>query len=534
MQLAKSPAVSKGKKAISLRCLRVLTLVLAAAVCGESNAFGKFKFKKNKKNEQMSLEAFKPKKIDYTRIVDEREKVSKHMAMVGHGLVDREGDPLNTYLNAVLKRIIAVSPVPGLPARAVVLDQQNSPVAYARLDGTIYIPFRLLAIMNDNPDIAHEDVLAFLLAHEFAHLLYYHFDLDNIGNVTEGVMSVIESGAAIIPKAQKLANVYQKAGIAHLLEESIFTPAFTRKQEKQADLLAFDLIVEAGYNFDAAFSFLDTLRLYEEAENEKETRRIEEMKAKEAQENPLDVIQKSGGITSLISKGFHEAKGQIRKDLERKHKKTENRYEDMTEYHERWEKEVAHSEELDLTSLGWDEDGDSEYLDDTGAEIIRTLFANYRAASEAEVAIEKGDLDEAKKLIDRSLSAPTKFSPYPRVVAALYHGRMGEEEQQMEQFLLALSGPRPSLKIYIQYLQFLDEEERLAVLDDAEQKWGRPLELLRLRTTILEKLGRKKEADVVRLVCFGETFLAKKDREKCSEPLEVEDVLNPDRASRGT
>ena len=54
-------------------------------------------------------------------------------------------------------------------------------------DGTIYVPFRLLADMSASPNVATEDALAFLLAHELSHILHYHFRTDAVGDAVETV-----------------------------------------------------------------------------------------------------------------------------------------------------------------------------------------------------------------------------------------------------------------------------------------------------------------------------------------------------------
>ena len=125
-------------------------------------------------------------------------------------------------------------------------------------------------------------------------------------------------------------------------------------------------------------------------------------------------------------------------------------------------------------------------------------------------------------LIRQSLSSPTTFNAFPRVVAALYHlENRRERAEAIEHLRLALQGPGPSFTVHEKLLPLLDDdEERLAVLREAEQRFGRFVRLMRLRATILEKLGREEEASRVRSSCYSENLLSKQ-RNECNEPLEL-------------
>ena len=106
------------------------------------------------------------------------------------------------------------------------------------------------------------------MAHELSHILHYHFRLDVVGDAVEAVKVGTElSYAALLllgeatGKQTKMASVvekvegfYKRVEVVQFLEESALTPAFTREQEAEADLLAFDLMVKAGYNPDASLT----------------------------------------------------------------------------------------------------------------------------------------------------------------------------------------------------------------------------------------------------------------------------------------
>ena len=475
---------------------------------------------------QRELHRFRAKDLDYGNIVAEREDVQKYIAERGWGAVDREGDPLNGYLNSVLQRLVAVSPVPDVPARVVVLDLQLSPVAQATKDGTIYVPFKLLADMIASPNLATEDALAFLLAHELSHILHYHFRTDSVGDAVESVKAGTEliygaltafgeatgKASSMTSAMDKVRSFYGRVEVVQFLEESALTPAFTRGQENEADLLAFDLVTEAGYNPEAAYDFLGLLRAYEEAaEAHREAAQADAMQTQGDKTDLYAVL--ATGISTAITAGLTE--------LRRNHATVMQRRADLGSYHDRWADEIADAEDVELRNLGWREGARTEGVDEADADTIRKLFANYEAARKAEAAIAVGDHDEAMVLVRQALSAPTEFNAYPRIVAALYHEERGDRAQAMENVRVALRGPGPSFPVYERFYRYVgNREERLAVLEEAERVFGRPVRLMRLRATTLDGLGRVDEARHARSLCFSENVLSKQ-RNKCNEPLDL-------------
>ncbi|MDD9983956.1 MAG: M48 family metalloprotease [Gammaproteobacteria bacterium] len=473
----------------------------------------------------MELQRFRAKDMDYGKIVDERDDIRKYIATRGWGTVTREGEPLDRYLNQVLNKLIAVSPVPGVPARVVVIDLQHSPVAQATKDGTIYVPFKLLADMDANPRFSSEDALAFLLAHELSHILYYHFHSDAIGDTVEATKFGAEltytalqllgeatgKQTRLASMVQKVEGFYERVEVVQFLEESALTPAFTRKQEAEADLLAFDLMVKAGYNPDAAYDVIDLLRAYEEFA---EARRKE---AESAKEDPRD---DQTDVYAILTQGITSALAAGLEGMKRGHASAADRRTALNEYHDRWADEVAYAEDVVLRKLGWQDQGAVDNVGDTDVDTMQGLFANYAAARNAEAAIAAGNHAEAAVLLEQALSDPTEFNAYPRIVAALHQEEKGDRSRTMEHVRAALQGPGPSFAVYERYLRLLgDEEERLVVLEEAEQAFGRFVRLMRMRATTLDNLGRKEEASQARSLCVSENMLSKQ-RSECDDRLE--------------
>lgn len=522
------PPMSRLLGMIPVSSMCAAAVVLSLAACVEVDNLRDDGGLRTERETKRERERFRTTNVDHGRLVNARADVRKNTATHGWGVVDRDGDPLSRYLNGILKRIVAVSPFPDIPVRVVVVDMQRSPVALARRDGTIYIPLKLLVDMSAQAAVATEDALAFLLAHELSHILHYHFRTDAVGDTVEIVKAGAEVAYTVLKafgdasgRSSRVASAmetvetfYGRVEIVQFLEESALSPAFTREQENEADLLAFDLMVEAGYNPDAAYDFMDLLVAYEDAAQARRKEARAESESKKVQDA-------QGDIASLLEQGIQTVISAGLASMKREHAMAGKRRAALNKYHDRWADDVAEAEDIDLRSLGWMEGAGSESLDDADAATIRRLFANYEAANKAEVAIAARHYDDASALIQESLSFPTEFNAYPRIVATLYHMERGQRSQAMEHVRLAFQGPGPSFDIYERFLGFLDDDvSRLEVLDEAEQAFGRFVRLMRLRATILDRLGREEEARRARSSCYSENILSKQ-RSECDKPLEI-------------
>ena len=473
--------------------------------------------------EQRALDRFQPKDMNYSAIAEEREGVERRVsAMHGWGVVEHEDGPLGRYLNSVLDRLVEVSPLPDVPARVIVVDTMKSPVALAMRDGTIYIPFKILADMNDNPDVGSEDALAFLLAHELAHVLYYHFQSDAIGDVFELVLfagevgySTLQSLDAKAKTVGKLESFTAKARLARLLEETALSPAWTRKQEQEADWLGFDLMIEGGYNPEAAHDFMVLLQEYEKREIEGRN------KIRAAAEERASRDLERGDLKSLFATVVGQAVEDVKSDLSRTHVRVEQRREELNEYHERWADEVANAEDIDYRPLGWHtavRDGNSDEA--IAASRIRQIFDNYSSLRKAVSAFADGDYGEAERYVGKSLSSPTEYNPYPRVVAASHLAEAGDRKGAIDHIRMALKeGPGASFGVYEELLRYVPDGH-LQILDDAERRFGKFVRLMQYRATYLEDLGRAKEAQEVRRTCYFE-HAGSKDRHGCNERIEL-------------
>jgi hypothetical protein len=471
--------------------------------------------------EQRALAQFERPDIDYATLVHNRAEVRAITANHGYGTLEPDDAPLTVYLNHVLAKLTAASPVPELSARVLVVDTVDSPVVSAFHDGTIYVPLRLLDDMNNAQHAASEDALAFMLAHELAHIMSYHYSSGSLGTLfSAGVVGVdlfieganlvreISGKSAISDKKSK--DLRRKFAAAKTVEEVVISPSWTRSQEQDADLFGFDLMIKAGYNPDAAYEFLDFLHGYEtEAERIRKERESADVHA------PEDI---QGLFAAILKDAVAE--------MSRTHVTVAARRETLNKYHERWEDEVWEAEEIEVRRVAWHPDASKEVVDEHGAARIRQVFLNYDEAKAARRALADGEYRKAELHVRQSLSAPTQYNAYPRIIAAKYAAHTGDDDAAIGHLRTALEqGPGPSFLVYRRLLvQLVRQRNYSAVgelLDDAESRFGRNVELARWKATILEMQGQGAIAEKVRSQCVSDNILQLNEKDRCLHPVEL-------------
>lgn len=151
-------------------------------------------------------------------------------------------DPaLQAYVDRVGQRVVAASGVGGA-FRFVVLDQ---PVANAHaLQGYVFVTRGLLAVLEDEAE------LAAAIGHELGHLVQRH--AAQRARVRQGVLDSAVQAAA--------ASGSTTVGRAVAQDGLLALRRYSREQELEADRLALDYLVKAGYRGDAMASLIDRLR----------------------------------------------------------------------------------------------------------------------------------------------------------------------------------------------------------------------------------------------------------------------------------
>jgi len=147
---------------------------------------------------------------------------------------------LQAYVDRVGQRVVAAAGVSGF--RFVVLD---SPVANAHaVQSYVFVTRGLLALLENEAE------LAAAIGHELGHLVQRH--AAQRARVRQGVLDAAVEAAATSGSITVGRAVAQDGLLA--------LRRYSREQELEADRLALDYIVKAGYRGDAMASLIDRLR----------------------------------------------------------------------------------------------------------------------------------------------------------------------------------------------------------------------------------------------------------------------------------
>lgn len=159
-------------------------------------------------------------------------------------------DPaLARYVAEVGRRVAAVSEMPSLPYRFIVL---NSPIvnAMALPGGYVYITRGLIALAADEAELAG------VLAHEVGHIAARH----TAERYSQGMLANI--GLMALEVAGTAAGIGGLGGLVQVGAET-YLQGFSRDQELEADTLGVRYLGRAGYDPRAMVDFLTTLRRHD-------------------------------------------------------------------------------------------------------------------------------------------------------------------------------------------------------------------------------------------------------------------------------
>ncbi len=184
---------------------------------------------------------------------------------------------IRDYLREILARIVASTPASLALETEVdvfVVSNKGKTAIYATPADDILMGYDAVASMGS------QDELAFILAHELAHIILHHKDKDRtlvswdaVAKLTEklaGVFYDIKASAITsnpndytLEEQEQLYQALSRMRMAtssiRLLVMGVLRGAWSRDQERDADRLAFDLMVKAGFNGSAASSALDRM-----------------------------------------------------------------------------------------------------------------------------------------------------------------------------------------------------------------------------------------------------------------------------------
>jgi hypothetical protein len=488
-----------------------LALALAAAVAGCKTAeeswtsvkeFTGFDTAGGVPEEGTVLEHYQPSDFDYASLVAEHDKNLALERSSGRGLV--HAPAMTAYLESVMAKLFAVAPEDGIPVRIYIQDsgQLN---AFAHNDGSIALPLGVLE------NIEHEDELAFVLAHELAHVIYRHHQSDwfvdiqkkSLGaqSVAFDVIEALRPYRVAGPRAE-LDDIMLWSEAALMISEDALAPNWSRGQEDAADLFGLDLMSAAGYNRGAVFAFIDKLAEAEEkleAERKKPRDRVAKYVVSRVTGLNTYGMVETAKLEELAGQAFTAAWGEIVHALGIGHRRPEDRKEFLNDYvDERYDLDTAEPKPVPWAA-------DSKARGVRGASRMNRLFANYEAAYEADQAIDAGDLINAEPLVRKAVSPPTDKATYPRLTFYRLRAEQGRDGLAIRNIELALNNPEPSYAAFSLAIAYParrgDWAGALAKTEQARKRLGDTPQLLPWRIFLLARSGKEKEATALNAEC---------------------------------
>ena len=428
----------------------------------------------------------------------------------GLGLMPKS--PLDVYLNGILAKLLAQSPVKGVPAH-VYVRASGDWAAKTTADADIYVA------LGTQLRLDNEDEVAALLAHEASHVILGHADADIVTNVQQRGLQL---SALAVEATDVLQGGTHKGGAgkmvagnarvddqsrALLLSTMIIAPAWTRGQERDADLLGIDLLARAGYSPRAMASLLRKQAKFESerAADQQALLLDKQLFGVDVNTEVREQTQEAARGLGVDDPGVGKLAGEVignvfawgaKKvgDVKSAHPKTEERIADAEGYVAR---EYADSGTRAVQVESWeaakDQDGTADILE------------NYIAAIEAKGKLREGDLASARKLSKASLTGPTRAHAYPNYVAAAVEIAQGNSEPALAAYETALAGPEPAGAIYAEaaalYLRTGKRDKASEVIEAGYKRLQEPPSLTVPLIHTYRILGRQADAERVAAKC---------------------------------
>jgi len=474
------------------RLLLLLTLCTATAAVAGDKAIddvdpGEFRFG--------AMAIGQAKDVDYARAE-------------GLGVVPTS--PLDTYLNSVLAKLLAQSPVKHVPARLYVRASGDF-AAKSTADANIYVALGTLLRLDN------EDEVAALLAHEASHVILGHANSDVVQGVQQRALQlsalataaqgVVAGGEGGTGKSVGNTARVKDQSRALLLNTMLLAPAWTREQERDADRLGTDLLVRAGYAPQAMASLLRKQKSFEteRAANPQAASLDQQFLGFDAtqkvQEQAAKATTKIGAGTEGLGALAGAALGTALKwgsrkvdEASRSHPKTDERIVDIQGY---VASEYASSAGPALQVEAWEAAKEQDGTVD--------ILENYIAAIEAKGTLADGDIATARKLAKTGLSGPTKAHAYPNYVAAAVQLAGGATAPALANYEAALTGPEPAGAIYTEasvlYLETGKRDKAVEVIETGYARLQEPPSLTVPLIRTYRLLGRQADADRIAATC---------------------------------
>lgn len=441
-------------------------------------------------------------KPDLQEMASNSGRVKTLMRSLAHGEID--SNELIVYLNEVMEKIVAVSPFPDVKPE-IHIQSSIQFDARAAPDGSIWVAVGLLSKLEN------EDELAFLLAHEYSHIIFEHWDSEwfertqhygvAVGRGLRDLHRNLASSNNIVGRRLNEAGLgadldkwITVGTLAYKASSKILAPAWEREQEDVADAMGVDLMIRAGYDPTGAQSFLKIL------EGE-ELQALSQRQARQRTDKEREVIMEKAffdsGLAGVLDSAWGELSDLVESELDdmsKSHYPAEDRIKELGNYLFQ-----AHPTAVskDPVPLQWRRSRNHP---------MAALIERHLEANQAGSYLNQKDIDQALAHARRAISGLGSGLSFSRL--ALYNVRkeQGRRDTALLNLEIALRAPYPSSHIYAAYVQHAIDDGAWEMarerLQDADQKTGGAPDLLPLKIRIYGHFGDRKAANQARIDCL--------------------------------
>ena len=359
---------------------------------------------------------------------------------------------LEQYLNDILANLLKYSPVTGVKAKIQLVGDDAYGKLQATPDGTIIVPLRFLH------ESKSEDEIAWLLAHELSHIILTHHDSDWVGRyhdkLNASMGTVLEMTNKYAQVAEQFGNdshkdeldtmtkAYQNSLLANELASASLFPAWQRVQEDEADLLATDLCVLAGYSIDEADEVLNKLGAWAEESEKKRKKLFDQYKAEFENEkaffqdpenlsniNNMDKMKEYS--LNLLTKIGNRTVTELSYKSSKTHRNIPERQSNLLQYTDQFYQEIVLDPNFETLEKQKQKPENN------------SLLLAYKNTWNAQNELDQDRPDVALPLIEKAFSQNSQMNTqsYPRWVFYRVRNQLNNNEQANKNLEIALKNP---------------------------------------------------------------------------------------------
>lgn len=376
---------------------------------------------------------------------------------------------LQTYVNEVVGNLS--KGVPGKAATVTVyITPQKDFEAYTLENGAIFVSLGTLLALKS------EDELAALMAHEYAHVLLGHHSKNTFELLTKYGMryaNIYLQSKAGSGQAQK--NQMNTLKLASWVTDKALFPNWNKGQENDADILAVDLLVRAGYNADAMAAMLkkveQTIQEKKDFVAKNPIKVSEDAKATSKLNVDLDVLAANaiGSLENQLDRDYESAK--VRQKRVRDYLKREYRKRPRPSY-----LKAAYSARFQQKNT-------------------KPKLNQYLSAHQAEqmLMLNQKEVSKAAKLASKAIGGSLGEDPYTRML--MYYIRTSQKLTDKAQINLDkayATGGAPMYTYELLLKQTMSGKKyprAKKLLEEMEKEFDDPAEILPNIITVEKKLG---------------------------------------------